>query len=81
MSKVKPKKRGKTIKLGTVLMLKPTVVLDKLGKVQRDAIPGKIVYINWQHRFFTAEFYFNGGGHFRESFKFYVKDDVPCVVH
>lgn len=67
------------IKLGETLMLKPSVCLDKLGKTQRSPIPGTIVYINRKHNYFTAEFNFPTGS-FKESFKFYAKDDLACAM-
>lgn len=69
------------LRIGAVVKLKPNYQCDKLGHSLREKIPGKIVYINYAHRFFTAEFYFSGGGHFRESFKFIAKEDFPCRVN
>lgn len=58
------------IELGTVLMLTPFVNVDYVGRAISKPVPGKVVYINEPHRFFTVEFKFPGGSHYRESFKF-----------
>lgn len=62
----------RTPHLGEIMKLKPEVLCDKTGHATVKAIPGKVVYINEKHRFFTAEFIFPAtNGRFRESFKFY----------
>lgn len=63
------------IKIGDVLQLTPVVCIDKNGRATQK-IPGKVVYINEEHRYFTAEFNFpETGGRFRESFKFILNSD------
>ena len=68
-----------SIAVGEKLKLKPSICLDKTGRTEQRAIEGTIVYVNFPHRYFTAEFKFPGGS-IRESFKFYTKDDMACVV-
>lgn len=58
------------IELGRTVWLKPYVLIDYYGRAVDKPIPGKVVYINEPHRYFTVEFKFPGGGDYRESFKF-----------
>jgi hypothetical protein len=58
------------IELGMTVWLKPFVLVDYLGRTIDKPIPGTVVYINEPHSFFTVEFKFPSGGHYRESFKF-----------
>ena len=51
---------------------------DKLQNMYKKKLPGTIVYINWKHRYFTAEFHFLYGS-FRESYKFYKEGDFICL--
>jgi hypothetical protein len=62
--------------IGQVISLIPVICVDKKGEITRKALPGKIVYINDEHNYFTAEFTFKRGS-FRESFKFYRESDFP----
>lgn len=63
------------IKIGDVLQLTPIVCVDKNNRVTKK-MPGRVVYINLEHRYFTAEFVFpETGGRFRESFKFILDGD------
>lgn len=63
------------IQIGDVLQLTPVVCLDKNGKATRKIL-GTVVYINEEHRYFTAEFVFpETKGRFRESFKFILNSD------
>lgn len=55
--------------IGDTVYLVPYVNLDKKGQTDDKPIPGKVVYINRPHRFFTAEFSYPSGS-IRESFKF-----------
>lgn len=66
------------IRIGETVILKPYIECSRVNFSVNDPMPATIVYINWPHRFFTAEFHFPGGGHFRESFKFILKEDLPC---
>lgn len=78
--------------IGQVVPLTPQICVDKKGEITRNALPGTTVYINDEHRYFTAEFRFARGG-FRESFKFYRESDfaptrttntrvvLPCQKH
>lgn len=66
------------IKIGETVMLKPNVDCSRTCYSVDDPKPATIVYINLPHRFFTAEFHFPGGGHFRESFKFVLREDLAC---
>lgn len=66
------------LRIGEVLMLRPYVLMEN-NKVCRDPVPGTVVYINHKHHFFTAEFK-SPSGSFRESFKFYTKDDMACYL-
>jgi hypothetical protein len=45
-------------------------MVDFFGRAINRPIPCKVVYINEPHSFFTVEFNFPSGGHYRESFKF-----------
>lgn len=58
------------IELGMIFNLIPSMQLDRLGRSVTKPIPGTVVYINEPHRFFTVEFKFPSGCHYRESFKF-----------
>ena len=58
------------IGIGRTVWLKPYGLIDYHGKSVSKPIPGKVVYINDQHKYFTVEFNFPGGGKYRESFKF-----------
>lgn len=58
------------IELGMVFMLTPFVNVDYVGRAISKPVPSKVVYINEPHRFFTVEFKFPSGCHYRESFKF-----------
>lgn len=64
-------------RIGKTIKLMPAVSIDKNGLTNEKPIPAKIVYINWPHRYFTAEFTYPGGN-IRESFKFYLEGDLPC---
>ena len=68
-------------KIGDIIPLHPFVNLDKKGETEKGKIPGTVVYVNYEHRFFTAEFVFPRGK-FRESFKFATKEDLKaCPMH
>ena len=69
-----------TPKLGAIIRLIPFVHLDKYGFADTKPIPAKIVYVNWKHRYFTAEFKYPHGGSFRESFKFVEEGDLACPM-
>lgn len=77
MKGVKWKRR--CVRVGEKLMLKPTVCLDRFGRANIEPIEGTVVYVNFPHRYFTAEFSFPGG-RIRESFKYYTKDDMACAM-
>jgi hypothetical protein len=62
-------------RIGDVLPLVPIICLDKKGDITHKPLPGTIVYINDEHRYFTAEFRFPRGS-FRESFKFNYASDL-----
>ncbi len=66
------------IELGTTVWLKPFVLVDYFGRTDNKPIPGKVVYINEPHRFFSVEFKFPGGGKYRESYKF---DEIEGKKH
>ena len=58
------------IELGKTVWLKPFELIDRFGRTVDKPLPGKVVYINEPHRFFTVEFTLPNGGRYRESFKF-----------
>ena len=58
------------INIGQTLKLTPFIMVDYFGRAINRPIPCKVVYINEPHKFFTVEFRFPSGGHYRESFKF-----------
>jgi hypothetical protein len=60
-------------------MVKPYVNSDSMGRTIKKSIPGTIVYINWKHRFYVAE-YDCPGGKIREAFKFCMRDDLACLL-
>ena len=66
-------------KVGTRLMLNPYINKDKFGRTIRGPVPGTVVYINFPHRYYVAEFDCPGGK-FREAFKFYIHADFACTV-
>lgn len=58
------------IEMGTSLKLTPFIMIDIFGRAVNKPIPCKVVYINEPHKYFTVEFKFPSGGHYKESFKF-----------
>ena len=58
------------IELGMSLKLTPFIMIDIFGRAVNKPIPCKVVYINEPHKYFTVEFKFPSGGHYKESFKF-----------
>lgn len=68
---------GYTPKLGEIVKLTPSIMYDKNDYTERKPVPGKIVYINEDHRYFVAKFDFQHGT-FRESFKFAEEGDLAC---
>ena len=58
------------IEIGRTVWLRPFELIDFHGRTIDEPLPGKVVYINEPHKFFTVEFKFPSGGHYRESFKF-----------
>ena len=67
------------IRVGTQLQMVPTINIYKNQPVFNKKLPCTVVYINRKHRFFTVEFKFLYGS-FRESYKFYEKGDLACLI-
>ena len=53
------------IELGKTVWLKPFVMVDYLGRAIDKPIPGTVVYVNEPHSYFTVEFKFPSGGHYK----------------
>lgn len=68
-----------TPKIGERIMAKPYISKDRVGHTICGRVPGTIVYINVPHRFYVAEFDFNGRK-IREAVKFAVRSDFACLV-
>ena len=54
-------------------------MLDTQAELNAKSVTGKIIYISWEHKYFTVEFKC-GDGKQRESFKFFEIGERVSVI-